>query len=219
MGTDEANDNSLISDRIELLMVKARLRSRSELARKTGINRATISLKLNNHRRWTIEDLRQLAPVLGTTVSHLLGDDKRPDGSTPHPERRMVMDPQRRAEELDRRVKYLLAHAADRSAFEQNMDVQALLSSGRGASSPETLRVVADLFDVPVDYLLDTDDIETAARVEAEIELGVALAEGGVLNVASRSLGQMSAEELNAITRIIREYGSPKGDDEQRGGD
>lgn len=219
MGTDEANDNSLISDRIELLMVKARLRSRSELARKTGINRATISLKLNNHRRWTIEDLRQLAPVLGTTVSHLLGDDTRPDVSTPRPQRSEVIDPQLQGEELDRRVKFLLAHAADRSAFEQNMDVQALLSSGRGASNPETLRVVADLFDVPVDYLLDTDDIETAARVEAEIELGVALAEGGVLNVASRSLGQMSAEELNAITRIIREYGSTKGDDEQRGGD
>ncbi len=220
MGTDEINDNRAISEKIALLMVRVRLRSNAELARQSGINRATISLKMNGRRRWTIEDLRLLAPVLGTTVSHLLGDEQSQDLTSRPREIRRSEQPLDRAVELRRRVRFLLDHSEDPMNLEGETDIKVALAGGRASSDPTTLRAIAARFDVPMDYLLELDDSAQAERVEAQIELGAALTEGGVINVASRSLGQLSADELNAITRIIREYRTPpRGSDEESGGD
>ncbi len=207
MGTEDLGENRAISERIELLMVRARLRSLAELARKSGINRATISLKMNNHRRWNIEDLRMIAPALGVTVSQLLGED--PTGPTKEPNG-MASAPGG-ADEFARRVRFLQSHAIDEPDVEVVDLLKSVLAGGKAQSDPATLNAIAAHFGVPVGYLLDLGDLEMAERIEAQIDLRTALTESGVLNVAARSLGQLSPEELQAITRIIRQHGEPGG--------
>lgn len=207
MGTEDLGENRAISERIELLMVRARLRSLAELARKSGINRATISLKMNNHRRWNIEDLRMIAPALGVTVSQLLGED--PTGPTK--ELNGMASAPGGADEFARRVRFLQSHAIDEPDVEVEDLLKSVLAGGKAQSDPATLNAIAAHFGVPVGYLLDLGDLEMAERIEAQIDLRTALTESGVLNVAARSLGQLSPEELQAITRIIRQHGEPGG--------
>lgn len=205
MGTEDLGENRAISDRIELLMVRARLRSLAELARKSGINRASISLKMNNHRKWNIEDLRMLAPALGVTVSQLLGED--PADATQEQNRPSSVPGG--ADEFARRVRVLQAHAIDEAGSEIEDLLRSVLTGGKAQSDPSTLNAIATHFGVPVGYLLDLGDLGLAERIEAQIDLRTALTESGVLNVAARSLGQLSPEELQAITRIIRQHGEP----------
>lgn len=205
MGKEDLGENRAISERIELLMVRARLRSLAELARRSGINRATISLKMNNHRRWTIEDLRMVAPALGVSVSQLLGED--PAAATPEPTG--LSSAPAGAEEFARRVRFLQAHATDNAGPDIGDHLKSVLAGGKAQSDPARLNAIAGHFGVPVGYLLDLDDVGLADRIEAQIDLKTALTESGVLNVAARSLGQLSPEELQAITRIVRQHGEP----------
>lgn len=208
MGTEDLGENRAISERIELLMVRARLRSLAELARKSGINRATISLKMNNHRRWTIEDLRLVAPALGVTVSQLLGEDAAGAATQ---ESSTLESTLGGADEFSRRVRFLQSHSIDEPDVEAEDLLKSVLAGGKAQSDPATLNAIAAHFGVPVGYLLDLGDVGMAERIEAQIELRTALTESGVLNVAARSLGQLSPEELQAITRIIRQHGEPGG--------
>lgn len=207
MGTEDLGENRAISERIELLMVKARMRSLAELARRSGINRATISLKMNNHRRWNIEDLRLVAGALEATVSQLLGEDattstRDPDGADSAPGG---------PDEFARRIRFLEKHASDEPGAEIRDLLTSVLAGGKPQSDPTTMNAIAVHFGVPVAYLLDLGDLRLAEGIEAQIDLRAALSESGVLNVAARSLGQLSPEELQAITRIIRQHGEPGG--------
>lgn len=208
MGAEDLGENRAISDRIELLMVRARLRSLAELARQSGINRATISLKMNNHRRWTIEDLRQLAPALGTTVAQLLGEDPSAKGSGEHGDN--TTEPGG-ADELTRRVRFLQKHTTEDLGPEIENLIRSVLAGGKAQSDPAVLNAIAGQFGVPIGYLLDLGDVELAGRIEAQIDLRAALTESGVVSVTARSLGQLSPEELQAITRIIRQHGGTDG--------
>lgn len=210
MGTEDLGENRAISERIELLMVRARLRSLAELARQSGINRATISLKMNNHRRWTIEDLRQLAPALGTTVAQMLGED--PSAMEPGERGDSTPEPGG-AVELTRRVRFLYKHTTEDLEPEIESLIRSVLGGGKAQSDPAALNAIAGQFGVPIGYLLELRDVELAERIEAQIDLRAALTESGVMNVAARSLGQLSPEELQAITRIIRQHGDPGGSD------
>ncbi|SJN44045.1 hypothetical protein FM104_13120 [Microbacterium esteraromaticum] len=207
MGIEDLGENRAISERIELLMVRARLRSLAELARKSGINRATISLKMNNHRRWNIEDLRLVAPALGVSVSQLLGED--PAAATQASSQ--LASAHGGADEFARRIRFLQSHAINETGTEVEELLKSVLAGGKAQSDPATLNAIAAHFGAPVGYLLDLGDLEMAERIEAQIDLRTALTESGVLNVAARSLGQLSPEELQAITRIIRQHGETGG--------
>lgn len=207
MGIEDLGENRAISERIELLMVRARLRSLAELARKSGINRATISLKMNNHRRWNIEDLRLVAPALGVSVSQLLGEDPAaaPQASS------HLASALGGVGEFARRIRFLQSHAIDEAGTEVEDMLKSVLAGGKAQSDPSILNAIASSFGVPVGYLLDLGDHELAERTEAQLDLRAALTESGVMNVAARSLGQLSPEELQAITRIIRQHSQPGG--------
>ena len=63
----------MTGERIALLLWRNNMAVAS-LAREIGKDRSLISLKMNNHRRWYLDELLDVAEVLDTTVGYLLGE-------------------------------------------------------------------------------------------------------------------------------------------------
>lgn len=67
-------------ERIAMLLFRNKL-TVAALGRAMNKDRATMSTKINGHRRWYLDELVSIAAILDTTVGFLLGetdDDSRP---------------------------------------------------------------------------------------------------------------------------------------------
>ncbi|WP_217136041.1 helix-turn-helix domain-containing protein [Leucobacter chinensis] len=72
---------SITGERIAALMWRHRYTVKG-LADAIGKGRSSVSVKLNGHARWYLDELVSVADALNTTVGYLLGetnDDARPD--------------------------------------------------------------------------------------------------------------------------------------------
>jgi hypothetical protein len=63
---------------------------------------------------------------------------------------------------------------------------------------------IASYFSVNAEYLTNTAPSEASARIEAQVEFDRAVFESGARGVAARSFGTISADELRAISDVIR---------------
>lgn len=182
-----------ISRRIELQMLNAGIRSTADLARRTGLNRSTLSLKMTGARRWRIADLGIIAAALATSVGYLIGEVEDPrsapvvtDGET---ETAVVP-----TAEFARRLTFL--EASEPSMVEQVNDHEVLFALS-------DLEEIAEEFNVPLSYLTEFGDDADADRVEALVEFSRVAAASGVQRIAARSLSALSASELRALTQVI----------------
>lgn len=79
----------------------------------------------------------------------------------------------------------------------------SLLVNGKQQFVPdEALIVIAEVFDVDPEYLLQEDG-KLPEQVEAELELLRSLRRAEVRNFAARALGPVDPEALKAIARIL----------------
>ena len=93
MGIETATENrvySITSERIVTLCWRAGI-TPTALGRRIRRDSATMSLKMNGLRKWSLDDIVRIAEALDTTAGYLLGetdDSRRPthmkDGSTAH---------------------------------------------------------------------------------------------------------------------------------------
>ena len=77
----EVQGHDITSERMAALMWRHNYTVTS-LAAAIGKGRVSISTKMNNHKRWYMDELVAIAEVLYTTVGYLLGetdDDRRPE--------------------------------------------------------------------------------------------------------------------------------------------
>ncbi len=101
--------------------------------------------------------------------------------------------------------------AAGDSAGELTEGDIDLLRAGDGGTPPDRhLEFLAVFFKVPITYF--AADAETVARIEAQVALLAAMADGGVPDVAFRAAGR-SADNLASMAAILRQAHKQGGDD------
>ncbi|HEU5223022.1 MAG TPA: helix-turn-helix transcriptional regulator [Candidatus Lumbricidophila sp.] len=193
MVTHTDDSNGEVAHRIELRMLATSVRSIAELARLTDMNRPTLSQKFNGLRKWQIDDLRQIAVVLNTTIAYLLGDTEDPNPASADDETISVP-----VAELKRRLKFL--NLEERSIFSGESSVTGVITIEVRRLLLEELALANN---VPTKYLTEFNDEPEADRVEAQIEFIRAVEAAGVTRIATRSLGAMSAADYRALTRVI----------------
>lgn len=68
------DDNLVRGDRVFSLMWKRKVRSMSALAARVHIDATTLRRKMAGERRWYLHEVRDIAEVLETTTSYLIGE-------------------------------------------------------------------------------------------------------------------------------------------------
>jgi len=80
---------------------------------------------------------------------------------------------------------------------------------GRYTSDPELLSAIADFFKIDASYLLGGPDEDLPKRIEAQLQLVLAMRLNKVRIYAARMLGDVSPETLRELTDVINRSAPP----------
>jgi len=182
--------------RLEAGLSVAHLASAAEMSRSYYQSRARLESPFNTN------DIEALGRALGVRPHELAGPEIaseaviRADGATLGPRLALLMS----ADSVS--IEELIA---DGLSIEEN-DLRALVSGSGAVLIPESdLTLVADRFNVDAKYLLSPHDAAVTDRVEAEIELRIAMNAVGAKSVQMRAVGDVTPAALRAIARSLRE--------------
>ncbi|MCL1871938.1 MAG: helix-turn-helix domain-containing protein [Promicromonosporaceae bacterium] len=77
IGPREVDGDTFVGRRVMLLLWDRHM-TQTGLARQLGITQGALSLKLRGVRGWTVDNLRETAIALGTSVAYLVGEVESP---------------------------------------------------------------------------------------------------------------------------------------------
>lgn len=78
-----------------------------------------------------------------------------------------------------------------------------MLNGTRKVDDAEVFAGLAEFFDVDVDFLTGSSDVSTPDKVTAQLDLVRAMRAAKVKSYATRTLGDLSPETLEAITQFL----------------
>lgn len=180
-----------------------------------GVSEGQLSKMMHGKRRIDVEQLEDLCNFLGVDMIQVLRE-ARGESSGPEP-----IDPgtdirNSNLRELSRRVRVLVAYfsgdafgAASRAVRRIDVDLSLAawndLLDGALTSVPDTqfLQLISAALGVDPGYL-DSGDGEFVARIEAGLELAAVMRQTGTSRVAARALTKLGADEIRAVTELIR---------------
>ncbi len=77
--------DTLVGRKVHMMMWDRRI-SQTALGRQVGIDQSSLSKRLRGERNWTLDDLRAVATVLGTSIAYLVGEtNEGPEGGASGP--------------------------------------------------------------------------------------------------------------------------------------
>lgn len=183
-----------------------------------GMSESYYYVRMRGDSSFTLNDVERLADALDMHWFELFRlaarDSALADSAI---EATIATDPA----ELSRRIQRLLgALRSDGSPFEwsalqelaETADVPLTqeqfeqISSGEGGVRvrQRVLELLTQFWDVPDGYLVDFEDPDAFDMTDAIVEFRQAMKETGATSIATRSLGDISAAALRAITRTLR---------------
>lgn len=118
---------------------------------------------------------------------------------------RLLLDVKTAESQAEPSYSEIAAYLAERGTNLSRSRWGYMLAGQRRVDDPDVLKGLAEFFDVDFAFLTGSSDVSTPKKVSAQLDLVRSMRAARVKSYATRTLGDLSPETLEAITKFLDE--------------